>query len=98
MTKRNPKKQSQHNAKVKQIANRLNRNGWNVHADIPGYVRPDPIGKNNLVPDITAQKSGAKKIIEVETPETMEKDKKQHETFRRSASHKKRTKFEIEKT
>lgn len=97
MTKRSPKKQSQHNEKVKQIANRLKRKGWTVQADIPGYDKPDSIGKNNLIPDISAQKSGAKKIIEVETPETMEKDKKQHETFRRSASHKKRTKFDIEK-
>jgi len=96
MPKRSPQKQSRHNSKVRSIARKLKREGWNVKADIPGFDTPDPIGKNNLIPDITAQKRGSKRIIEVETPETMEKDKKQHETFRRSAGQQKRTKFEIE--
>jgi len=96
MPKRTSRKQSQHNAKVKQIANKLKREGWNVQADVPGFDQPNAIGKNNLIPDITAKKSGAKRIIEVETPETMNKDKKQHETFRRSASQQRRAKFEIE--
>jgi len=96
MAKRTKKKQSQHDSRVKKIAKNLERDGWNVQADILGFNQPDPIGKNNLIPDITAQKKGAKRIIEVETPETINKDKKQHETFRRSASKQKRTKFEIE--
>jgi hypothetical protein len=70
--------------------------GWTVQADLPGYDRPDPIGKDKHVPDIVATKTGARKIIEVETPETMEADKKQHEAFRRSAARKKRTAFQIE--
>lgn len=96
MAKRSLKKQSQHDSKVKQIARKLERDGWNVQADIPSFDQPDPIGKKNLIPDITAQKRGSKKIIEVETPETMRKDKKQHEAFRRSAGQQKRTNFEIE--
>lgn len=96
MPKRSPKKQSQHDAKVRNIAGKLKRDGWNVQADISGFDQPDPIGKKNLIPDVTAQKRGAKKIIEVETSETMEKDKKQHEAFRRSAGQQKRTKFEID--
>lgn len=96
MARRTPKKQSKHDSKVKQIARNLKRDGWNVKADIPGFDQPNPIGKNNLIPDITAQKKGAKRIIEVETPETINKDKKQHETFRRSAGQQTRTKFEIE--
>jgi len=96
MPKRSPKKQSKHDSRVRNIARKLKREGWNVQADISGFDTPDPIGQNNLIPDITAQKRGAKKIIEVETPETMEKDKKQHESFRKSASQQKRTKFEIE--
>lgn len=97
MAKRSAKSQAKHNSKVKQIAKRLKNKGWQVRADIPGYERPDPIGKEKRIPDITAQKRGAKKIIEIETPETIEKDKKQHETFRRSATQQKRTSFKIEK-
>ncbi|MFW6132213.1 MAG: hypothetical protein ACOC5F_06425 [Candidatus Aminicenantaceae bacterium] len=96
MPKRSPRKQSEHNSKVRNIARKLKREGWHVQADISGFDKPDPIGNKNMIPDITAQKRGAKKIIEVETPETMEKDKKQHETFKRSAGQQKRTKFEIE--
>ena len=98
MSKRHPQKQSKHDSKVRNVARTLKREGWTVQADIPGFDTPDPIGKNNLIPDITAQKRGSRKIIEVETPETMEKDKKQHETFRRSAGQQKRTKFDIEET
>lgn len=96
IAKRSSKNQSKHDSRVKQLAHRLRREGWNVKADIPGFQRPDPIGKRNLIPDITAQKRGAKKIIEVETPETMKKDRKQHETFNRSAAQQNRTTFDIE--
>jgi len=98
MTKRSSFGQNKHNAKVKQIAEGLRRKGWNVKADIGGFERPAPIGKNGKIPDIVAKKRGAKKIIEVETPETMGKDKEQHETFRRSAAHQHRASFEIEET
>ncbi|MBA7491715.1 hypothetical protein ES702_02263 [subsurface metagenome] len=85
-------------AKVKQIAGRLRRKSWDIKTDIGGFEQPAPIGKNGKIPDIVAKKRGAKKIIEVETLETMGKDKKQHETFRRSAAHQRRDSFEIEET
>ena len=88
--------QSKHDLKVKEKANSLKRQGWKVKADVEGYERPDPIGKYKRIPDIQAEKVGARKIIEVETKDTMQKDKKQHETFRRSAAQRKRTSFEIE--
>lgn len=88
--------QSKHDIKVKEKANSLKRQGWKVKADVEGYERPDPIGKYKRIPDIQAEKAGARKIIEVETSDTTQKDKKQRETFRRSAAQQKRTSFEIE--
>ena len=96
MAKRNPQQQNKHDTKVKQIAQKLLREGWNVRADIPGYDQPGPIGKNNQIPDIQATKKGAEQIIEVETKETMESDKEQHATFSRRADHKPKTTFKIE--
>ena len=87
--------QSKHDVKVKGKANSLKRQGWKVKADVKGYDRPDPIGKYKRIPDIQAEKAGARKIIEVETKDTMQIDKKQQETFRKSAAQRKRTSFEI---
>ena len=88
--------QSKHDMEVKEKANSLKRQGWKVKADVEGYERPDPIGKYKRIPDIQAEKAGARKIIEVETDDTMQRDKKQRETFQRSAAQRKRTSFEIE--
>jgi len=96
MAKRSSFGQNKHNVKVKQIAERLRRRGWHVKADITDFEQPDPIGGKRKIPDIVAKKSGSKRIIEVETPETIAKDKDQHETFRRSAAQQRRTSFEIE--
>ena len=84
-----------HDKKVEQVVKQLKRKGWNVEADLKGFNNPDSIGQNNFIPDIVAKKSGATKIIEVETEKTVEKDKDQQEAFRRSAGQKKRTTFEI---
>jgi len=86
---------TKHDKKVKQIAKDLQKKGWTVKADISGFTTPDKIGQNNYIPDITATKSGANKIIEVETPTSVKRDKKQQETFRRSAAQKTRTTFKI---
>ena len=95
MAKRSPYGQSKHNSEVGRLARSLQRKGWRVKADIKGFEQPDPIGEKGKIPDIEAKKSGAKKIIEVETPETISKDEKQHEVFRRSAAQQDRTSFEI---
>jgi len=96
MAKRSKRRQSKHDQKVRQIAHEHKRQGWNVEADVSGYDTPDGIGKGNRVPDIRATKAGAERIIEVETPDTVDKDRKQHETFRRSAGQKSRSTFRIE--
>jgi len=98
MAKRSKKRQEKHDAVVRREANRLRREGWNVQADIPGYEKPDSIGKENKIPDIRATKSGAERIIEVETPDTVEQDSDQHATFRRRAGQKPRSTFELVET
>ena len=96
MPKRTPKKQSKHDQKVRQVAQQLKHQGWKVEADISGYKTPKGIGKSSRIPDIRATKAGAERLIEVETPSSLLKDKKQQETFRRSVGQKKRATFRIE--
>jgi len=96
MAKRSSGGQKKHDQQVKQIANGLKRKGWRVKADIPGYDQPDAIGKKKHIPDIQATKAGATRLVEVETEDTMQTDKEQHETFRRSAAQRNRTSFQLE--
>ena len=96
MARRNPQTQSKHDRKVKQIAQEYKKKGWKVKADLPGYEKPDPIGKKRRIPDVVATKAGAERIIEVETKETIARDKDQQATFRRRAGQKPRTTFRIE--
>ena len=95
MPKRRTQKQSAHDQKVRQIARKHKSGGWDVQADLKGLTRPAPIGRGKYIPDIVARKAGAKRIIEVETPDTLEKDKDQQATFRRSAGQQSRTTFEV---
>ena len=90
--------QRAHDQRVKQIARRLKGENWKVKVDIPGQVKPRPIGKNQRVPDIEASKGGRRKIIEVETPDSLKKDKAQQSTFRKHAAQKSNTTFDIEVT
>jgi hypothetical protein len=98
MAKRTTAKQTKHDAKVNQTARQLRKQGWDVKADLPGYPCPAPIGKGKRVPDIEAKKGARHRIIDVETPETVERDKEQHTVFRRSAAQKRNTSFKIEVT
>ncbi len=91
MSKRN--KTTEHDKAVRKKANELKKEGWKVKADIPGFEKPSPVGRNELIPDIEATKAGAKRLYEIETPESMIPDKKQREVFRRHAKNKPRTTF-----
>ncbi len=87
---------SNHNKRVKQLANQYKRKGWTVEAHIPNFVTPDAIGQDNRIPDLVVTKNGAKRIIEVETKASLKKDKPQQSTFRRSAAQQNRTSFIID--
>lgn len=83
--------QDTHDRKVRRLANDLKKNGWKVKADIKGFDSPEGIGKNNHIPDIVASKRGATRIVEVDTPDTI--DESQLATFERSAKRRPRAKF-----
>lgn len=93
--KRSDKEQSTHDRKVRELARSLKNQGYSVKADIRGYDRPKPIGKDRRRPDIEATKAGRRKIIEVETPRSLVTDKKQMKTFIRHAAQKKGTSLDI---
>jgi len=95
MAKRSSKEQSTHHRKVRELSRELKRDGYTVKADIRGYQRPRPIGKARVRPDIVATKSGTTRIVEVETPSSLTRDKEQLKTFIRSAAHRKRTTLDI---
>lgn len=77
--------QAEHDRKVLAIARELERQGFDVKADLPGYVQPLTIG--GYRPDIVAQKGTQRKIVEVETQNTKgsTRDEGQKEAFRRAA-------------
>ena len=87
---------SRHNDRVKQLANSYRRRGYRVEADVPGFDTPDGIGRENFVPDLLVSKGGRHKIIEVETEASLQTDKDQLASFRRSAAHSKRTSFDLD--
>ena len=89
MSKR--KKTTEHDKTVRKKANELKREKWKVKADIPGFEKPSPVGRNGLISDIEATKAGAKRLYEIETAESMISDKKQREVFKRYAKNKPRT-------
>jgi len=97
MTKarRSDRDQTTHDRKVRRVSRELKNEGYTVRADVRGYQRPRPIGKARVRPDIVATKSGTTRIIEVETPKSLVRDKEQIKTFLQSAAHRKRTTLDI---
>lgn len=95
---RSKKAQSKHDTKVKQIAKELKEKGFNVHADVSGFPRPDTI--KGYRPDVIAEKGKQKRIIEVETPDSVKsaRDLKQQKAFRNEADKNKDTTFRREIT
>ena len=89
---------SNHDKKVKAEADKLRREGYSVKADISSYETPDGVGRKGYIPDIVAKKTSSSKIIEIETPNSLNKDKEQQAAFRRSAAQKKGTTFDIKVT
>ncbi len=77
--------QSKHDAEVRRIAREFQRKGYDVEADVSGFARPGPIG--GLRPDVVARKGGERKIVEVETPDSLDstRDRQQQQSFRQAA-------------
>lgn len=81
--------QSAHDRAVERVADRHERDGWNVRADVSGWPTPGTVAGRR--PDVVATKRGSRRIIEVETDRS--DDHKQHAKFRRHAGQKSNTKF-----
>ena len=85
--------QNKHDNKVLSEAKKLDRQGFDVKADVSGFPQPNTLG--GYRPDIIATKANQRKIIEVETQESKDsmRDKKQQQMFRQVAKRSKNTTF-----
>ena len=92
---RQSKNQSTHDRRIRALANELKDKRWKVKADLPNFDQPDPIGNDGRIPDILATRGIRTKIIEVETPGTVDSHQEQHSTFRRSAAQRENGEFEL---
>ena len=92
---RQKRNQATHDRRVRALVNGLKNQGWEVQADLPNFDQPDPIGKDERIPDILATRGNQTRIIEVETPSTLNSHQDQHSTFRRSAAHRENAEFEL---
>jgi len=91
MIKRSPRKQSEHDSRVRKIAGGFVSQGWKTNADISGYSKPRTI--YNKRPDVIATKGKKVRIVEVETRSSMKKDISQRNAFKRFAGLDKKRKF-----
>lgn len=89
--KRSPKKQSEHDSRVKRIVGGYKSQGWKVKADIKGHPAPRTIYGRQ--PDVIATKGKKMRIVEVETRASLKKDVPQRNAFRRFASLNKKRSF-----
>jgi hypothetical protein len=90
---RNQSSQRKHDVEVQKIARKLERKGFEVDADIRGYDQPKTIG--GYRPDLIAKKGSQRRIIEVETPDSVDsaRDQAQQQAFRRAADRSESTTF-----
>jgi hypothetical protein len=78
MSKKKPEgQQSQRDACVREIAEEMKKDMWEVKADLPGFEKPAKIGE--FVPALEAKKKGCmSSICEVVTEEMFEGDKQRY--------------------
>jgi hypothetical protein len=78
MSKKKPEeKQSQLDACVREIAEEMKKNKWDVKADLPGFKKPGKVGE--FLPNLEAKKNGCmKRICEVATEEMFAGDKQRY--------------------
>lgn len=95
MARRTASGLSRHDREVKRIADRLSNSGHKVSAAVPDYPSPGTISGRR--PDVVATKNGAKRIIEVETEDSYDKDRGQRRAFRDYADRHENTSFRTAK-
>ena len=91
--KRSRRSQTKHDAKVLSIARKLERQGFEIKADVRGYEQPDTI--RGFRPDVVGTKGCQRKIHEVETKDSVDgpRDQKQQRAFRQAADQSKNSTF-----
>ena len=92
--KRTPRSQSKHDQAVKKRAEQLQRQGFDVRADLKGWKQPGTI--RGVRPDIDARKGQQRVIVEVETPESKNGGRalRQERAFQGAAKRSTKTRFE----
>ncbi len=92
--KRGPRSQSKHDQAVKKRAEQLQRQGFEVEADLKGWNQPGTI--RGVRPDIDARKGQQRVIVEVETPESQDdgRAQRQERAFEGAAKRSPTTRFE----
>lgn len=90
---RSKKSQTQHDTEVRRIAKGLKAQGFTVEADVSGFPTPGTIG--GFRPDVVATSGRRRRIVEVETAESVSsaRDQKQQQAFRRAAARSTNTTF-----
>ena len=90
---RSKRTQSKHDTEVQAIAKKLEKQGYNVQADVPGFQQPKTIG--GYRPDVIAKKGNQRKIVEVETPDSAKstRDLNQQKAFQQAANRSQNTTF-----
>ena len=62
---------------VRELAEEMKKDKWEVHADLPGFEKPDKIG--TITPTLTATKQGCmKRICEVVTEDMFQGDRQRY--------------------
>ena len=91
---RSAQEQSAHDAAVRRWAESLKRQGYEVVADVKGFIRPATF--YGLQPDIVALKGEERIIGEVETPSSVGeiRDQAQRSAFQRVEDMSRRTRFQ----
>ena len=91
---RSAREQSAHDGAVRRWAESLERQGYEVVADVKGYIRPGTY--YGLKPDIVATKGRERIIGEVETPTSVgePRDQAQRTTFQRMEDMSNYTRFQ----
>lgn len=86
-TKRTKMGQAKHDKKVQQRVDFYKNKGATfVRADLPGGTKPPKLG--NKIPDLYVRLNGELIVEEIETPKTLNTDKKQQEILKKETKEK----------
>jgi len=90
---RSKRSQSKHNSQVRKEVKKLEKQGYEVKADISGYQQPSTIG--GYRPDYIGKKGKKRVIGEVETKDSVDsaRDQKQQKAFKQAAKRSQNTSF-----